>query len=202
MGILSEPVRGPLLLEEGPDTKLTLGLAALLDTGGHLPVEPLLDQCREKVTLPQAVLANVRQSVRQLRCGSPDLEELIDKGDLTIVGAKYALPYIEPFNLLFMRMLITLAVFLVYLVMASQFESLVHPFVILFTIPLALVGAACGDAAAETTTTTECPASRVSMTRRATSVGWAVKTGRTANRRATEAISSAGTPRSAIILAA
>jgi len=34
-----------------------------------------------------------------------------------------------------------LAVFLVYLVMASQFESLVHPFVILFTIPLALTGA-------------------------------------------------------------
>jgi drug/metabolite transporter (DMT)-like permease len=29
------------------------------------------------------------------------------------VGAKYALPYIEPFNLLFIRMLITLAVFLV-----------------------------------------------------------------------------------------
>lgn len=34
-----------------------------------------------------------------------------------------------------------LALFLVYLVMASQFESLLHPFVIMFTIPLALVGA-------------------------------------------------------------
>ncbi|KAI1691718.1 acrB/AcrD/AcrF family domain-containing protein [Ditylenchus destructor] len=34
-----------------------------------------------------------------------------------------------------------LAIFLVYLVMASQFEPLLHPFVILFTIPLALVGA-------------------------------------------------------------
>ncbi len=34
-----------------------------------------------------------------------------------------------------------LAIFLVYLVMASQFESLVHPFVILFTVPLAVVGA-------------------------------------------------------------
>ena len=34
-----------------------------------------------------------------------------------------------------------LAIFMVYLVMASQFESLRHPFLILFTVPLALVGA-------------------------------------------------------------
>ncbi len=35
-----------------------------------------------------------------------------------------------------------LAIFLVYLVMASQFESLLHPFVILFSIPLAGIGVA------------------------------------------------------------
>lgn len=35
---------------------------------------------------------------------------------------------------------VALAVFLVYLVMASQFESLLDPFLILFTVPLALVG--------------------------------------------------------------
>jgi HAE1 family hydrophobic/amphiphilic exporter-1 len=40
-----------------------------------------------------------------------------------------------------MKFALLLAVFLVYLVMASQFESLIHPLVILFTIPLALVGA-------------------------------------------------------------
>jgi HAE1 family hydrophobic/amphiphilic exporter-1 len=40
-----------------------------------------------------------------------------------------------------MQFALALAIFLVYLVMASQFESLIHPFVILFTIPLALVGA-------------------------------------------------------------
>jgi len=40
-----------------------------------------------------------------------------------------------------MQFALGLAIFLVYLVMASQFESLIHPFVILFTIPLALVGA-------------------------------------------------------------
>ena len=35
---------------------------------------------------------------------------------------------------------ICLAVFLVYLVMASQFESLLHPFIILLTVPLSLTG--------------------------------------------------------------
>ncbi|MCP4157677.1 MAG: efflux RND transporter permease subunit, partial [bacterium] len=33
-----------------------------------------------------------------------------------------------------------LAIFLVYIVMASQFESFLHPFIILFTIPMALIG--------------------------------------------------------------
>ncbi|CAM2009025.1 efflux RND transporter permease subunit [Acanthopleuribacter pedis] len=39
---------------------------------------------------------------------------------------------------------IGLAVFLVYLVMAATFESLVHPFIILFTIPLAFTGVLVG----------------------------------------------------------
>ena len=40
-----------------------------------------------------------------------------------------------------LQLTLVLAVFLVYLVMASQFESLVHPLVIMSTIPLAAVGA-------------------------------------------------------------
>ncbi|MEM7586579.1 MAG: efflux RND transporter permease subunit, partial [Acidobacteriota bacterium] len=39
-----------------------------------------------------------------------------------------------------MRLALFLAIFLVYIVMASQFESLVHPFVILFSVPLSLIG--------------------------------------------------------------
>jgi HAE1 family hydrophobic/amphiphilic exporter-1 len=41
-----------------------------------------------------------------------------------------------------MLLAIALAIFLVYLVMASQFESLVQPFIIMFTIPFALIGVA------------------------------------------------------------
>jgi len=43
-----------------------------------------------------------------------------------------------------LRFAMALAIFLVYLVMAATFESLVHPFIVLFSIPLALVGAVFG----------------------------------------------------------
>ena len=39
-----------------------------------------------------------------------------------------------------MQFAIFLAIFMVYLVMASQFESLLHPFVILFSVPFSLIG--------------------------------------------------------------
>jgi len=48
----------------------------------------------------------------------------------------------ESFMYLGMAMLV--AVILTYMVMASQFESLVHPFVIIFTIPLSFTGVALG----------------------------------------------------------
>jgi HAE1 family hydrophobic/amphiphilic exporter-1 len=43
-----------------------------------------------------------------------------------------------------LRFALLLALFLVYIVMAATFESLVHPFIIMFTIPLALVGVVLG----------------------------------------------------------
>jgi hydrophobic/amphiphilic exporter-1 (mainly G- bacteria), HAE1 family len=43
-----------------------------------------------------------------------------------------------------LRFAILLAIFLVYLVMAATFESFVHPFIVLFTIPLAVVGVVVG----------------------------------------------------------
>lgn len=46
---------------------------------------------------------------------------------------------VETFNSLFL--VIGLAIILVYLVMAAQFESLLDPFIIMFTIPLAFTGA-------------------------------------------------------------
>jgi HAE1 family hydrophobic/amphiphilic exporter-1 len=52
-----------------------------------------------------------------------------------------------------LRFALTLAVFLVYLVMAATFESFVHPFIVLFTVPLALVGVVASLLATGTTVT-------------------------------------------------
>ncbi len=52
-----------------------------------------------------------------------------------------------------LRFALALAVFLVYLVMAATFESLLHPFIVLFTIPLALVGVVAALLATGTTVT-------------------------------------------------
>ena len=43
-----------------------------------------------------------------------------------------------------LRFALILAIFLVYIVMAATFESLIHPFIILFTIPMGLVGVVLG----------------------------------------------------------
>jgi len=52
-----------------------------------------------------------------------------------------------------LRFALILAIFLVYLVMAGTFESFIHPLIVLFTIPLALVGVAAGLLATRTTIT-------------------------------------------------
>lgn len=43
-----------------------------------------------------------------------------------------------------LKIALILAIFLVYLVMASQFESLLHPLLILFAVPMALGGSVLG----------------------------------------------------------
>jgi HAE1 family hydrophobic/amphiphilic exporter-1 len=43
-----------------------------------------------------------------------------------------------------MQLALTLAIFLVYVIMASTFESILHPFVILLSVPLAMIGVVIG----------------------------------------------------------
>lgn len=53
-------------------------------------VEPLMDD-EGHVDLQEAVVANVRHSVARLKHGSLILEQLIESGTLTVVGAEYSI---------------------------------------------------------------------------------------------------------------
>jgi hydrophobic/amphiphilic exporter-1 (mainly G- bacteria), HAE1 family len=72
-----------------------------------------------------------------------DLQAMLDTADLPPGVGAYLSGQSEEMADSFrsLQFTLVLAVFLVYLVMASQFESLIHPFVILFTIPLSAIGA-------------------------------------------------------------
>ncbi|MDH5582693.1 MAG: carbonic anhydrase [Gammaproteobacteria bacterium] len=57
-------------------------------------IEPMLgelDDLDSKHAVDECVRANVRASVEQLRHGSLILEQLIDSGDLSVVGAEYSI---------------------------------------------------------------------------------------------------------------
>jgi HAE1 family hydrophobic/amphiphilic exporter-1 len=92
---------------------------------------------QERVAL---VTANLKG--RDLGSVSADIQKIIDNmqlpPDFRIRSSGQQREMATSFDSMILA--IALAVFLVYLVMASQFESLVQPFIIMFTIPFAVIG--------------------------------------------------------------
>lgn len=76
------------------------------------------------------------KTAREIRASVKDID-LLPNYSITVTGDEEKRQ--ESMNSLMMALL--LSVILVYMVLASQFESLLHPFTILLTIPLAVVGA-------------------------------------------------------------
>ncbi len=97
---------------------------------------------RENQARQVAVTANIAgrdlgSVVGDIKKRIDDLERGLSSGYFTEFGGQYEQMQ-EAF--LIMAGAFALATLLVYMIMASQFESFVHPFVIMFTIPLALIG--------------------------------------------------------------
>ena len=96
-----------------------------------------------RVAQERVALISANVAYGDLGAAAAEAQSIIDRTpmppDITTVVAGQNEEMVESFRS--MQFALLLAVFLVYLVMASQFESLIHPLVILFTIPLALVGA-------------------------------------------------------------
>ncbi|MFA4907761.1 MAG: efflux RND transporter permease subunit, partial [archaeon] len=118
-------------------------------TGAQIPlknvatVEP--GQASESITREdQERMISVSCSVRgrDLQSVTKDINEVVKKvpfpSDFRWEIGGMAQDQQESF--MYLGLAIIVAIFLVYMVMASQFESLLDPFIIMFTIPLAMIG--------------------------------------------------------------
>jgi len=88
-----------------------------------------------KITAQLEKNVSLDQAVAEIRSAIAPLEMPLDY-KVTIGGEEEK----RAESMSSLRFALLLSVILVYMVMASQFESLLHPFTILLTIPLALVG--------------------------------------------------------------
>jgi HAE1 family hydrophobic/amphiphilic exporter-1 len=126
---------GNLSISESGSTPILLSsVAEIVETEG--PAE-IRRADGERVALITANLVG-----RDLGSASEDIEAALDSMTWP-VGFDYRLggqrKEMET-SFQSMQFAILLAIFMVYLVMASQFESLLHPLVILFSVPFSLVG--------------------------------------------------------------
>ena len=92
-----------------------------------------------KVTLSAQIkgTSDVGGTVKKLKSALSDFQSKLPSGYFLTYGGSYE-DMIEAFIAL--SLALGLAIILVYTVMASQFESFKQPFIVMFTMPLAIVG--------------------------------------------------------------
>jgi HAE1 family hydrophobic/amphiphilic exporter-1 len=125
-----------LIINAESDRPVTLDAVAAIRTA--IGPSEIRRSGQQRVAL---VTANLRYG--DLGTATSVINQVIDETTIPVgLGAELA-GQSEEMSASFRSLLfaLLLAVFLVYLVMASQFESLLHPFVIFFSIPLAGIGA-------------------------------------------------------------
>jgi HAE1 family hydrophobic/amphiphilic exporter-1 len=125
--VLDRPGGGAVSLSTVADIRLEEGPSEIRRIGPH-----------------RAALITGSLAGRDLQSVVADIEEVLRRFPLPTDFVAFVAGQSEEWAVAAdsMRFAILLAVFLVYLVMASQFESLLQPFIIMFAIPFGIIGVA------------------------------------------------------------
>jgi len=133
---LEDILRIPILTPTGQI--IPVGQIARLEPGEG-PIKITRENQAREVTVTANIAGRDLGSVIQdIKAQLKDLETQLPRGYFIEYGGQY-----EEMQDAFIIMAgaFLLAILLVYMIMASQFESFLHPFVIMFTVPLSLIGA-------------------------------------------------------------
>ncbi len=140
-------VRNLVLPGAGEQTLRLMSVADVIEARGPAEIHRLQQQ--------RAAVVSANLEGRSLGAAVVDVQRIIEAAPppagLTVELGGQNREMEQSFNSL--RFALALAIFLVYLVMAATFESFLHPFLVLFTIPLALVGVVAGLLLTGTTVT-------------------------------------------------
>ncbi|HDJ23267.1 MAG TPA: efflux RND transporter permease subunit [Candidatus Aminicenantes bacterium] len=132
---LEDILRIPILTPTGQI--IPVGQIARLEPGEG-PIKITRENQAREVTVTANIAGRDLGSVIQdIKAQLKDLETQLPRGYFIEYGGQY-----EEMQDAFIIMAgaFLLAILLVYMIMASQFESFLHPFVIMFTVPLSLIG--------------------------------------------------------------
>ncbi|MGL4639669.1 MAG: efflux RND transporter permease subunit [Shewanella sp.] len=124
-----------------PDSEQPIPLSAVAEVSLQLGPSAINRTSQQRVALISANLA-----YGDLSDAVAEAEQILAKQHLpTSVQARFGGQNEEmEHSFQSLKIALILAIFLVYLVMASQFESLLHPLLILFAVPMALAGSVLG----------------------------------------------------------
>jgi len=107
-------------------------------TRGEGPIQITRENQARQITISANIAGrDLGSVVRDIKSRTAGIEKGLPSGYFLEFGGQYA-DMQDAF--IIMAGAFLLATLLVYMIMASQFESFKHPFVIMFTIPLALIG--------------------------------------------------------------
>jgi len=119
------------------NTMVRLGQVASISKGEG-PIQITRENQARAITVSANIIGrDLGSIVRDIKERIDDIERGLPPGYFTEFGGQYEQMQ-EAF--IIMAGAFALATLLVYMIMASQFESFRHPFVIMFTIPLAIIG--------------------------------------------------------------
>jgi hydrophobic/amphiphilic exporter-1 (mainly G- bacteria), HAE1 family len=135
-----------LLIKKPDGNYVSLGQIANIETGsGPVKIQRINQQGAVEFTMKYKSSTNLGDMSKQVdkkieELDLPDETEIVFSGDRELLESS-----IDDLLLAFV-----LAIILIYLVMAAQFESLKYPFVIMFTVPLMVIGVAIALTATQT----------------------------------------------------
>jgi HAE1 family hydrophobic/amphiphilic exporter-1 len=138
-------VRYPDFLKDSREDLDYLPVAGMPAAGLGTFNERMVSTSIQRTNQQRSITINCDVAGRSLGQVSADVRRVVERANINNLRIEYGGEMKDQQEtFLYLGIAIVVAALLVYMVMASQFESLLEPFIIIFTVPMAIIGVVIG----------------------------------------------------------